>query len=85
MESFGNIKSFNFGLNDDDYHSLGTQVMMIVMIVIMIMTPRTTLSVSGATGASAGQWNKELKICKKNPERPINFSFNSSETFEIEA
>ena len=25
MESTGNIKSFNFGLNDDDYHSLGEQ------------------------------------------------------------
>ena len=25
MEDFGNFKSFNFGLNDVDYHSLGIQ------------------------------------------------------------
>ena len=25
MEDYGNFKSFNFGLNDNDYHSLGTQ------------------------------------------------------------
>ena len=26
MDTYGNFKSFNFGLNDADYHSLGTQV-----------------------------------------------------------
>ena len=26
METYGNFKSFNFGINDNDYHHLGSQV-----------------------------------------------------------
>ena len=56
MDNFGNFKSFNFGL-DDNYHSLGNQVMIIVtmiVIVIMIMITRTTPSASGGTRRCAG-------------------------------